>query len=118
MAPSSPARALRATALVDGLADGGVPILFGLDDPRGFFAAARRSDRMQTAVVHDERLGGFMADAYARVSGRPVACSGISAPGAVNLAPALLEAYFSCVPLVAVVGEFLAPRAGLRAFQQ
>ena len=109
---------IAADALVGGLTDGGVPIVFGLDDPRGFFAAARRSDRMRTAIVHDERLGGFMADAYARVSGRPVACAGISGPGAVNLAPALLEAQFSCVPVVAVVGEFLPPEPGLRAFQQ
>jgi acetolactate synthase-1/2/3 large subunit len=118
VATASPERTIAAADLVEGLADGGVPIVFGLDDPRGLFAAARRSDRMQTAVVHDERLGGFMADAYARVSGRPVACAGISAPGAVNLAPALLEAQFSCVPVVAVVGEFLPPKPGLRAFQQ
>jgi acetolactate synthase-1/2/3 large subunit len=104
--------------LVAGLADGGVPIAFGLDDPRGFFAALRRSELVKPAVIHDERAGGFMADGYARVSGRPVACAGISGPGAVNLAPALLEAWASSVPLVAVVGEFLPPTPERRAFQE
>lgn len=105
------------TRLVAGLADGGVPIAFGLDDPRGFFAALRRSDLLRPAVIHDERAGGFMADGFARVTGRPVACSGISGPGAVNLAPALLEAWASSIPLVAVIGEFLPPVPGRRAFQ-
>jgi acetolactate synthase I/II/III large subunit len=106
-----------AMRLVEGLADGGVAAAVGLDDPRAYFAALRKS-RIATAIVHDERAGGFMADGYARVAGRPVACSGISGPGAVNLAPPLLEALTSCVPLVAVVGEFSAPRHGLRAFQE
>jgi acetolactate synthase-1/2/3 large subunit len=118
MARSLTSQEIAATALVDGLADGGVSIAFGLDDPRGFFAAARRSSRMRVAIIHDERTGGFMADAFARVTGRPAACSGISGPGAVNLAPALLEAYRSDIPMVAVIGEFLPPRPGLRAFQE
>jgi acetolactate synthase-1/2/3 large subunit len=59
-----------------------------------------------------------MADGYARVTRRPVACSGISGPGAVNLAPALLEAWASNIPLVAVIGEFVPPIQGRRAFQQ
>lgn len=106
-----------ATRLVEGLRDGGVAAAFGLDDPRGFFAALRRSE-LGANIVHDERAGGFMADGYARASGRPVACSGISGPGAVNLAPPLLEAYASNIPLVAVVGEFLPPERGRRAFQE
>jgi acetolactate synthase-1/2/3 large subunit len=36
----------------------------------------------------------------------------------VNLAPALLEAYASDIPLVAVVGEFLPTTAGRHAFQE
>ena len=106
-----------ALMLVRGLAAGGVSMAFGLDDPRGYFAALRQSS-IGAAVVHDERAGGFMADGYSRATGRPVACSGISGPGAVNLAPALLEAWASSVPLVAVIGEFVAPRTGLRAFQE
>jgi acetolactate synthase I/II/III large subunit len=103
--------------LVEGLKDGGVATAFGLDDPRGFFAALRDSE-LGANIVHDERAGGFMADGFARVTGRPVAASGISGPGAVNLAPALLEAYASNVPLVAVVGEFLPAERGRRAFQE
>ena len=106
-----------AAALIDGLAASGVDIAFGLDDPRGFFAALRRS-RVRPFLVHDERAGGYMADAYARLTGRPVAVSGISAAGAVNLAPPLLEAWRSSVPLIPVIGEFRAPEPYLHAFQE
>jgi acetolactate synthase-1/2/3 large subunit len=106
-----------ATRLVEGLEDGGVRAAFGLDDPRGFFAALRKS-RIVASVVHDERAGGFMADGFSRATGTPVACSGISGPGAVNLAPPLLEAHASNIPLVAVVGEFLPSERGRRAFQE
>ncbi|MBS1842806.1 MAG: thiamine pyrophosphate-binding protein [Actinobacteria bacterium] len=106
-----------ATRLVEGLHDGGVSAAFGLDDPRGFFAALRKSE-VEANIVHDERAGGFMADGCSRASGRPVACSGISGPGAINLAPPLLEAYMSNIPLVAVVGEFLPAERGRRCFQE
>ncbi|MEX1143175.1 MAG: thiamine pyrophosphate-binding protein [Thermoleophilaceae bacterium] len=109
---------IAASALVDGLAASGVEVAFGLDDPRGLFAELRRSDAVRPFIVHDERAGGYMADAYARLTGRPVVCSGISAAGAINLAPALLEAWRSSVPLIPVIGEFRPPEPYLHAFQE
>lgn len=71
---------IAAGALVEGLAHAGVELAIGLDDPRGYFAALRRSN-LRTVLVHDERSGGFMADGYARASGIPAGVSGNSGPG-------------------------------------
>ena len=46
-----------------------------------------------TAIRHvtprHEQGGGFMADGYARVTGRPAACFTVSGPGALNIATAM-----------------------------
>jgi acetolactate synthase I/II/III large subunit len=95
----------------------GVKVAIGLDDPRGFFAALRRSP-IRTVIVHDERSGGFMADGYGRAAGVPAVCSGNSGPGASNLVPGLLEAYYASTPVVAVLGEHRADRPGGHVFQE
>lgn len=53
----------------------------------------------------DERSAGFMADAYARVSGRPGVCFGPSGGGATYLLPAVAESFGSSIPLVALTGD-------------
>ena len=57
------------------LASAGVRAAIGLDDPQPLFASLRDSP-LQTVLVHDERSGAFMADGYARATGRPA----LSAP--------------------------------------
>lgn len=102
--------------LAEALFEAGVRIAFGLDDPRGYWVGLRRS-RIRPIVVHDERSGGFMAEAFTRAGGGLATCSGISGPGAANLVPGLLEAYLSSVPVIAVLGEKRPSAFGGREFQ-
>lgn len=102
--------------LVEALYEAGVRIAFGLDDPRGYWVGLRRS-KIRPVVVHDERSGGFMAEAFTRAGGGLATCSGISGPGAANLVPGLLEAYLSSVPVLAVLGEKRPAPFGGREFQ-
>jgi acetolactate synthase-1/2/3 large subunit len=47
-----------------------------------------------------EQGAGFMADGYARASGRPAACFIITGPGLTNIATALGQAYADSVPML------------------
>jgi len=54
-------------------------------------------------LTHDERAAAYMADGYARASGRP----GVAAAqmiGTSNLAAGLRDAYMACSPVIALTG--------------
>lgn len=53
----------------------------------------------------DERSAGYLALGLAKVSGSPVAVITTSGTAAVNLAPAVVEAYFSRIPLLVVTAD-------------
>jgi acetolactate synthase-1/2/3 large subunit len=69
-----------------------------------FYDAARRCG-LRHHLINDERTGGFAADAYARVTGRPGLCDGTLGPGATNLVTALVEALNAGVPMIALAGD-------------
>ncbi|MGH6718869.1 MAG: 5-guanidino-2-oxopentanoate decarboxylase [Alphaproteobacteria bacterium] len=52
--------------------------------------------------VRHEQGAGFMADGYARVSGRPGVCLVISGPGVTNAATPMGQAYADSVPMLVV----------------
>jgi len=54
-------------------------------------------------VAHTEKAAAYMADGYARASGRIGVC-GSQAIGAANLASGLLDAYMARSPVLAVTG--------------
>jgi acetolactate synthase I/II/III large subunit len=58
-----------------------------------------------------EQGAGFMADGYARVSGRPGVCFVITGPGVTNIATAMAQAHQDSIPMlvissVAATGDF------------
>lgn len=55
--------------------------------------------------IRDERSGPYMADAYARVTGRLAVCDAVPGPGVVKFPSGLYEALASSVPLIAVAGD-------------
>jgi 2-succinyl-5-enolpyruvyl-6-hydroxy-3-cyclohexene-1-carboxylate synthase len=61
----------------------------------------------------DERSAGFFASGRARRDGRPVAIVTTSGTAAAELLPAMIEAYYSAVPIVAVTAD--RPRAYRRS---
>src|SRR5512141_2398197 len=67
-----------------------VRYIFGLpgDTSMAFYAAlAEARSEITHILVREERSAGFMADAYARVSGRVGVCEAPSGAGATYLAP-------------------------------
>src|SRR5450432_1773106 len=69
-----------------------------------FYDAARRLD-LRHHLVNDERAGVFIADAYAKVSGRVGLVDATLGPGATNLVTGLVEALNAGSPVVAFIGD-------------
>ena len=65
-----------------------------------FYDAVRELGLAHT-LINDERSGAFMADAWARVTGRPGVCDATLGPGATNLLTSLTESLNAGIPLIA-----------------
>ena len=97
-----------AEALVRMLQLNGVRHVFGLcgDTSLPFYDALYRMDHGMTHVLtRDERSAAYMADAYARVSGRVGVCEGPSGGGATYLLPGVVEANESSTPVLALTSD-------------
>ncbi|WP_439589114.1 thiamine pyrophosphate-binding protein [Hydrogenophaga sp.] len=68
------------------------------------YEAARKLN-MPHHLIHDERNAVFVADAYAKVSGRVGLADATVGPGATNMLTALAEALNAGSPVVCVVGD-------------
>lgn len=97
-----------AEAMVGMLQQYGVRHMFGLcgDTTLPFYDALFRLDHGITHVLaRDERHAAYMADGYARVTGRPGVCEGPSGGGATYILPGLVEANESSVPVLAITTD-------------
>jgi acetolactate synthase-1/2/3 large subunit len=86
----------------------GVRHVFGLcgDTSLPFYDALYRMEHQITHVLtRDERSAAYMADGYARVSGRPGVCEGPSGGGATYLLPGLVEANESSSPVLGITSD-------------
>ena len=92
-----------AVALVRTLEALGVEFLFGMDAPAAVQAALVDSD-IRAITVRDERSGAFMADGYAKSSGKP-GVMGIGGVGATNTIQGVVESSLSSTPVVLLVEE-------------
>jgi acetolactate synthase I/II/III large subunit len=82
-----------------------------------FDAVFRTSAPVEAVVAKHEFSAAAMADGYHRAGGRLAAVMATSGGGALNLVPALGEAYASGVPVVALVGQPPTTLEGRGAFQ-
>lgn len=64
-----------------------------------------RHPAIETFVIPDERVAGFFALGLAQQSHRPVILCCTSGSAALNYAPALAEAYYQRIPLLAVTAD-------------
>jgi acetolactate synthase-1/2/3 large subunit len=97
-----------AEALVRMLQLHGVRHIFGLcgDTSLPLYDALFRLDHGITHVLtRDERSAAYMADAYARVTGRVGVCEGPSGGGATYILPGVVEANESSIPVLAITTD-------------
>ena len=94
-----------AEAVVEMLKAHGVEVIFGLcgDTSLPLYDALERLPHgMKHVLTRDERHAAYMADGYARVSGKVGVCEGPSGGGATYLLPGLVEANESSVPVLGI----------------
>jgi len=60
---------------------------------------------VQLIVPRHEAAGAHMADAWARITGRPGVCIGGAGPGTANMVSGVVTAHAEGVPLVAISGQ-------------
>jgi acetolactate synthase I/II/III large subunit len=105
--------------ILDALAREGLDHLFmvpgGLVDP--FLPALARHPGLKPIVAAHEGGAAYMADGYARASGRFGAALGIGGPGLCNMATAAAAAKADFSPLLILSGEIPVDMEGLGEFQ-
>ena len=87
----------------------------GLIDP--FLPALARHPKLLPIVAAHEGGAAYMADGYARASGRFGAAMGIGGPGLCNMATAVAAAKTDCSPVLVLSGEIPVDMEGLGEFQ-
>jgi acetolactate synthase-1/2/3 large subunit len=105
--------------ILDALVREGLTHLFmvpgGLVDP--FLPALARQPRLTSIVAAHEGGAAYMADGYARASGRFGAALGIGGPGLCNMATAVAAAKTDASPVLVLSGEIPVDMEGLGEFQ-
>ncbi len=101
------------------LARQGVNTLFYLMGAPTYDAAhACTANGIRIIDARHEQGAAMMAQAYARVLGKPAVCMACSGPGTVNLASGIANAMIDCVPVVALGGSSPVGQYGIGAFQE
>jgi thiamine pyrophosphate-dependent acetolactate synthase large subunit-like protein len=106
-----------ADALVRRLLEHGVRHMFGY--PGGqitpLYDAIAREPAMRHVLARDEQAAAFMADGYARATGKPGVCLAVCGPGVLNAATPLATAYTDSVPVLLLSGQVPSAGCGLRS---
>ena len=89
--------------LIEALHAQGVRHVFGIPGVHNLelYRGLANSPIRHVSGRHEQGLG-FMADGYARVSGKPGVCFTITGPGLTNIATAMGQAYGDSVPLLVI----------------
>src|SRR5215475_10828310 len=106
-----------ADVLVRRLREHGVRHVFGY--PGGqltpLYDARAREPGIRHILARDEQAAGFMADGYARATGRPGVCLAVCGPGVYNAATPLANAFTDSVPVLLISGQIATVGRGLRS---
>lgn len=106
-----------ATQIVASLKRHGIDCFFGQSLPSALVLACEEAGIRQISY-RQENMGGAMADAYARVSGRIGMVTAQNGPAATLLVPPMAEATQAGIPMIAFVQEVETPTVDRNAFQE
>ncbi|MEM3192131.1 MAG: thiamine pyrophosphate-binding protein [Candidatus Parvarchaeota archaeon] len=82
-----------------------------------FYEALRKAGSPKNVLVRHEGAGSFMADAYAKVTGKVGVCMSTMGPGAANMVIGVATAMSDSTPLLAITGQMATDFFG-RGYQQ
>jgi acetolactate synthase-1/2/3 large subunit len=69
-------------------------------------------------LVRQEQAAGFIAQGFARSTGKVAVCMATSGPGAMNLLTAVADARCDSIPIIAITGQVNTSLLGTDAFQE
>nr|QNO55612.1 3D-(3,5/4)-trihydroxycyclohexane-1,2-dione hydrolase [Methanosarcinales archaeon ANME-1 ERB7] len=97
----------------------GVEYIFGVPGTAlvPLYDAINKQDAIKPILSKHEEGAAFMADGYARVSGKIGVCYATSGPGTTNLATGVANAYMDDVPLLVITGQVPTSIYGKGTFQ-
>ncbi|QKH35227.1 acetolactate synthase catalytic subunit [Achromobacter pestifer] len=95
----------------------GVTHVFGQSLPSMLHLACEELGLTQVAY-RSENAGGYMADAYARITGKPAIVTAQNGPAATLLVPPLAEALKVSIPVIALVQDVNRDQTDKNAFQE
>lgn len=95
-----------AEIVVDALERAGTKYVFGYPGGQNArFLEAMHGSKVEFVLVTQEACAGFMADVYARLTGKPGACLSTLGPGATNMTTGVGNAFLDRVPLFAFTAQ-------------
>ena len=100
-------------ALAKSLANEGVEVVFGIPGIQiyGIIAGLRDEPGIRMITTRHEQATTYMADGYARVSGKPGVALVVPGVGLYNAAPGLANAYARSSPVLLIAGQI--PRGSI-----
>ena len=100
----SEAKITGSKALLNMLVKEGVKTIFGYPGGAvlGLYDELYQRDDIKHILVRHEQCAGFMADGYARVSGKPGVVLATSGPGATNIVTSLCNSHMDSIPVIAL----------------
>jgi acetolactate synthase-1/2/3 large subunit len=96
-----------ADVLIEQLERHGVRHVFGMPGSHStaIYDAIGRRGSIATILARNEQAGAFMADGYARVTGRPGVVCTTAGPGATNALTGVAEAWADSIPILLTSGQ-------------
>jgi thiamine pyrophosphate-dependent acetolactate synthase large subunit-like protein len=113
----SPATPTVADLLVARLRAHGVQHIFGYPGSQiaPIYDALYREPAIRHVLARDEQAAAFMADGYARATGKPGVCVAVCGPGVLNTATPLATSFTDSIPVLLLSGQIPVSGLGLRS---
>lgn len=107
-------------ALLNMIVKEGVKTIFGYPGGAvlGLYDELYSRDDINHILVRHEQCAGFMADGYARVSGKPGFVLATSGPGATNIVTSICNSQMDSIPIIALTGQVPTHGIGTDFFQE
>ena len=81
-------------------------------------ARDNETSQVETIISRHEAAAAYMAEGYARITGKPGVCCSTTGPGATNLITAVASALTENIPMLVITAQTALPNTGRRGLQE